>query len=253
MNKNLHKQAEMSWPEFETLVKTTDFAILPVGAIEQHGPHLPFGADNIIGEYIADRLGESTGAIVLPCLQYTPSFSLRLFPGTVCVSDELFASLLVELAECYYRHGIHTLYILIAHYGAMAACKTAERKLLLTSQAQMVNLTLPGINEAMQKFCKSKRWHPSYVHSEEFETSLVLAIKPEMVDMSKAVAEYPTIDPLFGPISIPWSDFTRSGVVGDATTASAEKGRAMLELIIERSLELIHYHQATLKKTKQTG
>ena len=250
MSKNLFKQSEMSWPEFQALAKTTDFAILPVGAIEQHGPHLPFSTDNIIGEYIADRLGESTGALVLPCLQYTPSFSLRLFPGTVCVSDELFADLLVELAENYYRHGIHVIYTLIAHYGAMAACKTAERTLILTSKMQMVNLTLPGINEAIQKFCTSKRWHPSYVHSEEFETSLVLAIKPELVNMSKAVAEYPAIDPLFGPISIPWTDFTRSGVIGDATGATAEKGHAMLELIIERALELIRYHQDSLKKAK---
>ena len=96
---DVHRHFEMSWPEFEVFAKNTNYAILPVGAIEQHGPHLPMGTDVIIGEYLAERLAQATGALLLQSLAYTPSFSLRLYPGTVRVSDETFSNELVEIAE----------------------------------------------------------------------------------------------------------------------------------------------------------
>lgn len=237
----------MTWCEFASMVEQIDFAILPIGAIEEHGPHLPFGTDIYIGEYLAERLANATGGLLLHSLAYTPSFSLRLFPGTVRLSDETFVATLFEISESLYAHGIKTIYTLISHWGALAACKTAERRLLQTSLARIVNLALPGLNEAIEKFCRSKRWHPSYIHAEEFETSSMLAIRPDLVDMSKAVREYPEHDPLYGPISIPWSEFTESGVVGDATAADAETGRAILEHLFERSLTLIQKHQETLR------
>lgn len=244
---DVHKHFEMSWIEFKAFVKEINFAILPVGAIEQHGPHLPMGTDVIIGEYLCERLAEATGALLLNSLVYTPSFSLRLYPGTVHVSDETFAMELVEIAESLNQHGVETIYVFISHLGAVAACKTAERKLLLKSQARIVNLTIPGYQEALEKYCRSKRWHSTYVHAEEFETSAVLAIQPDLVDMSKAVSEYPECDPLFGPISISWNEFCNSGVIGDATVAKAETGRAILDFIFSKSLGLIQQHQASLR------
>jgi len=244
----VHRLFEMSWPEFAIFVEKTNYALLPVGAIEQHGPHLPFGTDVIIGEYIAERLAKETGALLLRSLEYTPSFSLRLFPGTVRLSDETFADELVEIAESLYTHGIKTIYTIISHWGALAACKSAERRLLLTSQARFVNLALPGLYEALEKFGRSRRWHANYLHAEEYETSAMLAIRPDLVDMSKAVCEYPEHNPLFGPVSIPWNEFTTSGVVGDATVATAEAGQAMLDFIFEQSLDLIQKHQASLSQ-----
>ncbi|UCF59961.1 MAG: creatininase family protein [Anaerolineaceae bacterium] len=244
---NVLKHFEMSWPEFEVHAKKTNFAILPVGAIEQHGPHLPMGTDVIIGEYLAERLALATGAILLRSLAYTPSFSCRYYPGTVRVSDDTFTSELVEIAESLYIHGIDIIYVFLSHLGAAAACKAAERKLLLTSKARLVNLLLPGYQEALDKFCSSEKWHKTYVHAEEYETSAMLAIRPDLVDMSKAVKEYPEIDPLLGPISIPWNEFSKSGVVGDATVAKVETGQAILDYIYKKSVEIIQIHQDSLK------
>lgn len=244
---NVLKHFEMSWPEFETFVKKTNYAILPVGAIEQHGPHLPMGTDVIIGEYLAERLAMATGGLLLHSLAYTPSFSCRYYPGTVRVSDDTFANELVEIAESLYLHGIETIYVYLSHLGAAAACKAAERKLLLTSKARLVNLLLPGYQEALGKYCHSERWHSTYVHAEEYETSALLAIRPDLVDMTKAVKEYPEIDPLLGSISIPWNEFSKSGVIGDATVATAETGQAILDYIYEKSLEVIQIHQDSLK------
>jgi len=246
--RKLYRHLEMKWPEFEEFVKNIDYAILPVAAIEQHGPHLPFSCDVIVADHLGERVAQETGALLMATIRYTPSFSLRFFPGTVRISDATLIDTLVEIAESMFIHGIRTIYVLIGHVGAAAACKEAERRLLLSSsQARIVNLTLPGIYEAMDKFCTSKRWHPRYVHAEEFETSCVLALRPDLVDMSKAVSEYPETSPLFGPISIPWSDFCKSGVIGDATVATAEKGRALLDFMVEKSVKLVRLHQKELK------
>ena len=245
--KPIHRHMEMKWPEFAQFVKHTDYAVLPVAAIEQHGPHLPFATDVYIADYLSERVAQETGALLMATLRYSPSFSLRYFPGTVRVSDSTFIDTLVDITESMFSHGIKTVYIQVGHVGAAAACKEAERKLLLTSNARIVNLVLPGMNEAITKYCESKRWHSTYVHAEEFETSCILALHPELVDMAKAVCEYPEVDPLFGSISIPWDDFTKSGVIGDATVARADKGKAIMDAMIQKSIEIINFHQKELK------
>ncbi len=243
----IKRHFEMSWPEFEIAVRETNFAILPVGAIEQHGPHLPMNTDTIIAEYMGEKLACATGGILLQSLAYTPSFSLRLYPGTVRVSDSTLSTEIQEIAESLFLHGIKNIYVFVAHLGAAAACQAAERELISNeSQGRLVNLVLPGYTEALEKYCISKRWHKTYVHAEEYETSAVLAIRPDLVDMTKAVSEYPPVDPLFGAITIPWNEFCKSGVIGDATVATADTGQKMLEHIFNKSLELIKYHQKTL-------
>ena len=246
-NRPVYRHAEMKWTEIKEFLQRTDFAILPVGAIEQHGLHLPLNTDVLIADYLGKRVAQETGGLLMNTLQYTPSFSLRFFPGTVRVSDATFSATLVEITESMAVHGVKTFYILVGHVGAASACKDAERRLIETSQVRIVNLVLPGANEAVEKFCQSKRWHPSVLHADEYETSCILALRPELVDMSKAVREYPEKDPLFGPISIPWEDFTQSGVVGDATLATAKKGKAMLEFMATRAVELIELHQDALR------
>jgi creatinine amidohydrolase len=250
-NNIIHRHIEMKWPEFKEFVKKTDFAILPVAALEQHGPHLPFGSDVYIANGIAERVAEKTGALLMETLCYTPSFSLRYFPGTIHVSDENLVRMILDIVESMYRHGIKTIYVLVGHVGAAAACKDAERKLLLNSEARIVNMVMMGMNEAVKAFCESKRWHSTYIHAEEFETSCVLAVRPDLVDMSKAVKDYPEIDPLFGPVSIPWSDFTNTGVIGDATLATPEKGKAMLDFMAEKTVELIEIHRKELSRGRK--
>jgi len=249
MNHRNNIYSEMSWCDFQDYVKHTPFALLPIGALEQHGPHLPFSTDVIIAEYMAKKMAEKTGFILLPTLAYTPSFSLRKFPGTIRVSDETFAQQLCEISRSLAAHQVQHIYVVIAHIGAKQACQMAERQLLLDeNSAKLVNLALPGLDEAMCKYCTSQRWHPAYAHADEYETSAMLAIHPDLVDMEKAVSEYPQKNLLMGPISIAWDEFCSSGVIGDATVATAEKGHAMLDWMIEKGLQIIDYHQSTLNK-----
>ena len=248
MSKKVAVYSEMNWQDFRDYAKQVPYALLPVGALEQHGPHLPFSTDVIIAEYMAAKMAEKSGFLLLPALAYTPSFSLRKFPGTIRITDETFSEQLCEIARSLFTHHIQFIYVVIAHIGAKKACQTAERKLINEENtAKLVNLALPGLDDAMQKYCTSKRWHPAFAHADEYETSAMLAIRPDLVSMEKAVREYPQKTPLMGPISVGWDEFCKSGVIGDATSATAEKGKAMLELMIEKGLQIIEVHQAILK------
>ena len=251
---NCIKYSEITWQDFAAYAGKNPFALLPVGALEQHGPHLPFATDVFIAEHMAEKIAEKTGILLLPSLQYTPSFSLRKYPGTLRVEDELFAEQLCQLAQSLYSHKICFLYVINAHIGARQACQTAERRLLLVQDGmRMVNLTLPGLDEALRKFCTSERWHPSFAHADEYETSAMLAIRPDLVRMEKAVREYPAKSPLLGPVSLAWDEFCQSGVIGDATVATAEKGRSMLDLMIGKALDIIQYHQSSIGFERKYG
>jgi creatinine amidohydrolase len=248
LNKNdVIRHFEMTWTAFRDYVKKEPFALLPVGALEQHGPHLPMGTDVVIAECLAEEVAKRTGFILMPALVYTPSFSLRKYPGTVRLSDESFVLQLLDIAQSLEAHGIMFVYLIICHIGAINACKSAERKLILSgSKLRLVNIAVPGMQEAIHKYCESKRWHPTYAHAEEFETSLMLAIQPNLVHMEKAASEYPQYNPLFGPISIGWENFCKSGVIGDPTVATAKKGKDILKLMVDKGVQIIKHHQAEL-------
>lgn len=240
-------QIEMTWKEFNSYANKCPFAVLPIGALEQHGPHLPIGTDVYIAEYMASKICEKNGFILLPALRYTPSFSLRKYPGTLKVSDETFENQICDIVESLTTHKIRFVYLIISHIGAIKACQAVERKLIdSTDSAKIVNLALPGLNKAMEKYCSSKRWHSSFVHAEEYETSAMLAIRPELVQMEKAVKEYPPIDPLLGCISISWDVFCESGVVGDATVAKVETGKKILDYMIAEAISIIDQHQSQI-------
>jgi creatinine amidohydrolase len=244
----LNKYCEMNWKQFAEFVSKTPFALLPVGALEQHGPHLPFNTDVIIAEYMAEKIAEQTGFLLLPSLQYTPSFSLRRYPGTIRLEDDTFSNQICEIARSLDFHGLKYIYLIIGHIGAINACKKAERRMIVSeNNIRLVNIAIPGLNEAIKKFCTAPRWHPVFAHADEYETSAILAIRPDLVDMSKAVKEYPPKNKLMGNISIAWDEFCESGVIGDATVATTEKGKKILDHMISRSIEIIEYHQSQME------
>ncbi|RJQ43978.1 MAG: creatininase family protein [Anaerolineaceae bacterium] len=241
----------MTWFEFADYVKQKPFALLPIGSEEQHGPHMPMSTDSIMAQYFAEEISKQTGFIVLPRISYSTLFSLRRFPGTLYVEEETFVQQLLDLAKALSSHGIEYVYLILGHHGAMNSCKAAERKLItLNSELRFFVLAFPGIKEAIQEHCTSKRWIKDLFHAEEVETSMLLAVRPDLVRMDKAVCEYPEINPFYGSVSDYWNETCKSGVFGDATAATAEKGKKIIEAVVKRSVQLIKDHQASLTNAK---
>jgi len=230
----------MSWPEVENAIEKNSFALLPIGCIEGHGPHLPLRTDLIIAEYLGQRVAEETGGLLLPALLYSQTWSLKDYPGTVSIDTETLAQTIKEIVQSLERHGVTRVFVLNCHAGNLEAIKAVERELQREGKVRTVNLTLPGMEEAIHRFCETPRWHSFYIHAEEMETSIMLAIAPDVVDMGKAVKEYPAKPVYFGPVSISWREMTHSGVIGDATVATAGKGQQIMDMIVARTVAFIN-------------
>lgn len=212
--------------------------VQPVGAIEQHGPHLPLVVDAALGMAIIGRALEQLDASVpvycLPPLCYGKSNEHWGFPGTVTLSASTLMAVLTDVAESIYRAGFRKLVLLNSHGGQpqvldIVARDVHQRRPDFWIFPQFVWQVPHRVEDLLSpKECQEG------IHAGDAETSLMLAILPDHVHMERAVTEYPPeqngLLSLEGSLPFSWTtrDISKSGVVGDATAATAEKGRQML-------------------------
>ncbi|MEK3889692.1 creatininase family protein [Bacillus sp. FSL K6-3431] len=213
-------------------------AILPLGATEQHGHHLPLGVDIYLAEGIAKKICEKTGALLLPALPFGYSWVWRDIPGTVSLQQHHVEAVIKDVAHSVSRYGVKTLILVNGHDANNAAMKYATRELMDELNMNVVYLFYPDLNQVMKEHCDSQPWH-GMIHACELETSLMLAIKPDLVDMSKAVTEYPDKPALYGRSTLSLGELSKSGVYGDATVASKAKGEKLLNSFVDRMVELV--------------
>ncbi|MFB4331974.1 creatininase family protein [Paenibacillus sp. CR_12] len=222
--------------EVEEKIRKLGAAILPIGAVEAHGPHLPLGTDNLLASRLADKLAERTDSFVLPTLPYGQVWSLRNFPGSINVSNEALIRLLADIGESIYHQGFRLFIMVNGHLGNAVALKEAARILYeRVPELKVFYFFYPGTKEITAEVREASAAHGSYMHADEIETSYMLYLAGEYVDMSKAIdgAPHIPIEADFTPT--PWEEMTATAVLGDATLATREKG----ERIIERSLEVM--------------
>ena len=210
---------ELTRPEAAARLAQMPVAILPVGSTEQHGPHLPLGT-----------VSDATGAVVLPSLNFGYSWGWRDIPGTVTFSEKLMEEILIETARSVERYGVKVLVFLNGHEANTSAMKYAIRRVQDEVSVKLLGMFYPGIKEVYARQMESPTWGGMF-HADEFETSLLLASdKKDLVQMDKAVREYPPVPPLYGMDDSSIGVISTSGVYGDATLASAEDIEAMLQL-----------------------
>lgn len=234
----MHEWARMRWPEVPAAVAENPVALLPFGAIEEHGPHMVVGADWLAAERLARRIAERANLLLLPALPYGQVWSLGRFPGSISISDETLIQLVMEIGAGLKRNNVRGLILLSGHLGNVSALKKASRKLLEDAVMPSISLFYPGLEHA-SKVAKTPRSHPTLIHSDEIETSLLLALAPEAVDMSLAVSEYPEYPPDFDYSPLYWDEVSQSGVFGDSRAATAEEGEAIIQSVVEESLRII--------------
>lgn len=222
--------------EVEEKIRKLGAAILPIGAVEAHGPHLPLGTDNLLASRLADKLAERTDSFVLPTLPYGQVWSLRNFPGSINVSNEALIRLLADIGESIYHQGFRIFIMVNGHLGNAVALKEAARILYeRVPELKVFYFFYPGTKEITAEVREASAAHGSYMHADEIETSYMLYLAGEYVDMSKAIDGTPQIPIEADFTPTPWEEMTASAVLGDATLATREKG----ERIIERSLEVM--------------
>jgi creatinine amidohydrolase len=229
---------EMSWVQAEKALAATTFAIVPVGAVEVYGPHLPMGSDGLVALEASRRLADRTGAVVAPLVPIGCSQSLMSFPGTLSVEPESLKMYLRDVCSSLVFYGIKRILFMNGHAGNVTLigelCREFGAKGIQCAQVdwwRAIGRVAVGIADTGDV---------AVGHAGENCTSVVMAVRPDLVDMSLAtkekansglVGKYPEIM----QYDRPYREITSSGMTGDATTATNEKGEAMIGRFLDKA------------------
>jgi creatinine amidohydrolase len=236
--------ADLTTRDFAALDPAAAVAVLPVAATEQHGPHLPLSVDQTIVDGVLaaalPHLPAALPVLFLPtqAVGYSPEH--LDFPGTLSVSSATLAATWIELGECVSRAGVKKLLLLNAHGGQVSVMDIVARELrtrcaLIVYSCSWWNLPLGA---AQDQF--SAQEHRFGVHAGDIETSLLLALRPDRVDMTQArdfasaSEQRAAAFPILGngrSAKLGWQmqDYNPQGAAGNAAAASADKGLQLLQ------------------------
>lgn len=243
---------DLASPEFARLDVATTVAVLPVGAIEQHGPHLPVAVDTCINDGIVRRaltmMPAGLPVLVLPTTAVGKSNEHIDFPGTLTLSAETLGRVWYEIGASVRRAGIRKLLLFNSHGGQPQVMQIVARELRIDHGmlAVAANWFSWGMPEGL--FDPAELRHG--IHGGTVETAMMLALRPDLVDRAAAAdfvpvtvaddLDYPRLRAL-GAAGLGWQaqDLHRDGVCGDASSATAEAGQAVIDHAASRLVELL--------------
>jgi creatinine amidohydrolase len=251
--------ADIKSPDFAALDKARCIAVLPVGAIEQHGPHLPLNVDATLVDGVVaatlPHLPASLPLLFLPTQAVGFSPEHTAFAGTLTLKAETVIRLWTELAESVAASGVKKLVLLNSHGGQVGLLDVVARDLrarlgMLVYSVNWFNLPLADKKGASLSGLFSAEEHRFGIHAGDIETSMMLALKPEQVDMKRAQNFHSTSRDRAEKFSIlgdgrsaklAWQmqDYNLLGAAGNAAAATADKGRAVLEAAGRSLAELL--------------
>lgn len=211
-----------------------DKAVLAVGSTEYHGDHLPYGTDTMVAQYLAEEVARRVeGLLVLPPLPYGMSLHYASFPVAVSLTTETLMRVLREVFGSLLGHGIVRLLIVNGHDGNMAALESAAREFRVEHPEMRIAVLDAWWQTAGELVPEGtfEVWG-GLGHAGEGETSMMLAVAPELVDMSKAIGVVPVL-PAHVQLKWVFRELTPYGVTGDPTKATAQKGRLMQEALVD--------------------
>jgi creatinine amidohydrolase/Fe(II)-dependent formamide hydrolase-like protein len=237
---------ELTWPEARSRLAETDIALLPVGSIEQHGPHLPLDTDTYDAELLARRVAEACSLprpLVLPVVAYGVSYHHDDFKGTVSISNDTLSRLTYEIGMSVAQNGIRKLVIINGHGGNSPALNYAAQ--LINRDSRIFACVDTGETSDIDIYRIIDT--PNDVHAGEIETSTALAVRPHLVKMGEAEASVPKFSSRYLDFTskrgVSWyaatNKISSSGILGDPTKASAEKGRKIWEIMIAHLVALV--------------
>jgi creatinine amidohydrolase len=250
---------EMSWTAVRDAVRQGAAAIIPLGSIEEHGPHAPMGDYMAIHE-IAGRTGEATGDLVVPTMPFGYSEYFRHYPGTITMRPETLAAVVEDTVDCLLRHGLRHIAIFNGHAGNMPILELLARKIRRTRGLLIPTLSPLQILQAPALIKELYGEGMQLGHGGEPMGSLMMVLAPGKVRMDQAgafgrkqVLGMPT-DGL-GAITfkgvrvalpLDMRDVTpETGSLSDPGKASAEKGRAMLDHAVNVCSEFMRWFRTT--------
>lgn len=215
------------------------FGVLPVGAVEQHGAHLPLLTDTVLASGVARRVAEGFDtALLLPAIAYGDAWTAEGWAGTLSFSPDTLRAAVLDIGRGLQRLGARGLVTVNGHFGNREPIALAAR-MLAEEGFPVLHLDYPKLEAIAGEVAESTPAGPGFYHADEIETSMMLALAPETVRMELAEPEYPEFPELFGSEPMPLSAFNASGVFGDPRPATAEKGERIIAAIAAESQRLV--------------
>ncbi len=246
------KWMEMTWQDVAGADTARWIAVLPLAAVEQHGPHLPLGVDTYIAEAYLSRVEKILPAELpvtfLPVQRVGVSAEHLSYPGTLTFSATTAIAAWTELGESLARAGVRKLVLVTSHGGNVAAMEIVARDLRARLGMFVVTVGWHRFGYPDGTFDDEEKRHG--IHGGDVETSLMLAAQPQTVRMEKVANATPATIAMarefkwlgaYRPAGFAWmtQDLHPSGAVGDATPATAAKGEAALTLGAQAFVEFL--------------
>lgn len=251
--------AEKNWSELEKSVISGATVLIPVGILEEHGPHLPVNCDAVIAERVtvaaAEKLAGEIEVLVLPTIWtgYTAKELMR-WPGTVRIGTRTFLELTKDITLSLLDMGFRRICFVNGHGQHPALLETVIREIADERGVYLASADVAKL--AAEKFTEVRRSPPGgAIHGCEFETSLMLYLEPSLVDMSKAhnsdmmryASPFIPGDGFAGSKKVFVSTWglqrSQSGIYGDPTVASKETGQVVFEAAVEKLMEWVREFQ----------
>ncbi len=224
----------ISWIELDKLLGEYDTVVFAIGArTKEHGPHLQLNNDYILAEKLLDKVMENVSVLVLPTLQYGYYPAFLEYPGSVSIRKNVFRDTIIDICHAFINHGVRKFYILNTGISTVPAIEEAKNKMKDATIAYLnlidFDKTLPDIEE-----------QEGGTHADELETSMMLYLAPETVDMKLAVKDYHPDNGYLSRENVVGKTYSKTGIFGDPTLASVDKGKIIVDNLIKYITEQIN-------------
>ena len=264
-----YRYAKLTWPEINDAVELGKVCVVPCGAIEQHGPHLPLDVDVLCSTEVALGGGKRAPAetLVLPSVNYGYTGHVMDFPGTINNDFEHFIHHVLDITKSLAYHGFKKIILLNGHGSNMPNLDLVARRTNLETDAECILCAwwnLLTIDKEFLPGWRQSKFPGGCAHACELETSMYLyldgdnvrkdKIKSGEISFNEEGSPFNYVD-LFaqGPGTVvSWtSSYSRSGVLGDAELATAEKGKEAYQEAVKQLVKLIHWFKRRPKDQRQ--
>lgn len=244
-----------SWVQLEKAIKEKSVIILPIGTTEEHGRHLPVRTDAAIAEYFGRRLGDACiaagiPALVMETIQYGFSMSaVRRWPGCPCIGSRHFTDYIFDMVDALVQMGFEKIVMLDCHGNHDCLLRLVMRE--IADKHNTYIMTLSPMSLSAGTYNAIKRDPQGDIHGGEWETSAMLHIAPDLVDMNEAtdIDSIRCNTPLRGPVSAWGLQNTKTGLFGNPVHATAELGKTTLDAATEAGLNMIRLYREHNEKT----
>ena len=233
---------EMSWTEFDRRRKETDIVIVPTGAVEIYGPHLPMGSDGFAAMGVSQKVAERTGALIAPMLDIAESSALLAYPGTITVTEEWYIEYIDILMKNLVGYGFKKFMFISGHAANIAPISYVARKYQLEQGIEWAQVDWWRFTAAHGGDIFDEKGRMAHGHASECGTSVMLYLRPDLVNMDDATRVCPDEELYDFPDIIrfvPMDKKTPNATVGDATLGTAEKGEKIVARCVDRIVEFM--------------